>query len=128
MCQNPYFSGGSYEKWRISLQYESQQSGAVIWAVIRKSQCARHAVMENRNMCAINQNIAGYLCTWWSIKKGDQTPKNETCNRVLRIPCNLSDLVKSLSPSLPRGFFSLGFSRNSPVTFALHSHFHFECR
>jgi len=36
----------------------------------------------------------------------DRTPEDETCNKVLRIPCNLSDLVESLSPSLPRDFFS----------------------
>ena len=66
---------------------------------------------------------------WWSIEKRDGTPDDETCNRILRIPCNLSDLVKSPSPSLPCGFFSLGFSRNSLVfALDLYSHLQFECK
>ena len=108
--------------------YKSQQSGLVIMAVMRKSQRANYAVMEIQNIRSINHNATRYLCTWRSIEKGDRSPEDETCNRVLRIPCNLSDLIESLSPSLLHGFPS-GFSRNSlEFPFDLHSHLQFECR
>jgi len=52
--------------------------------------------MEIRNIHAINCNITEYLCTQIPIEMAG-TLENETENRVLKTPCNLSDLVESLS-------------------------------
>jgi len=52
--------------------YQFQQLGPVIWTVMRKSQRVIHAIIEIRNIRAINHNATGYSCTWRPIEKGER--------------------------------------------------------
>ena len=49
--------------------YQSQQSGAVICSVMRKSQCATHEIMEIWNIRAINHNSTWYYAPGGPLRK-----------------------------------------------------------
>jgi len=83
---------------------------------MKKLQRVNHAVMEIRNIHAINYNATGYLCTWRSIER-DRI--REVVNTIIfhRIHCNIGTIMNSLPP--PRGFSHFEFSHknllSSPV-------------
>ena len=77
----------------------------------RKSQHANHALMEIRNIHAINYNATMYLCTRKSIERGEGS--REVVNTIIfcRIHCNFGTIVNSLSFS--HGFSQFEFSRKN---------------
>ena len=57
--------------------YQSQQSGVVICAIMRKSQRANHANMEIQNIRTISHNATGYLSPGSLLRKGIKPQRME---------------------------------------------------